>query len=151
MSRIFTADFTEVAVSAQQDLFQVEALTTPITLIYVSLTQSNILGDANAEHLSILFRRATDVVTNDIGEAKLDLGSAAMLGDLAINETTELVTGTEIIHSEDWNLALPFIWMPTPKMHIIIQIGDVLCINLNTTPAGSTTMSGTIYLEQEGS
>ncbi len=151
MARTGTLSFTEVAVTAQQDLFQVEALTTPIKILAIYLSQSNIVGDAAEEGLSILIRRATDAVTNDVAEALLDLGSSALLADLAINETTELVTGTEIIHSEVWNIRMPFMWLPTPEMQIVVPIGDAVVVNLNTTPAGSTTMSGTIYLSQEGS
>jgi len=151
MGRMFTADFTEVSVAAQQDLFQVEALTNVVIIHAVFLSQTSDVADAAAEHLSILIRRATDAVTNDIAEALLDLGSSALTADLAINETTELVTGTEVIHSEAWNIALPFMWMPTPEMRIVIPIGDLICINLNTTPADALIMSGTIYLEQIGS
>ncbi len=149
--RVFSAPMPPVAITAQQDLFQIEALTTPIILLGVVLGQTNIVTDANAEIWSILFRRFTDVVTNDIAEAKLDLGSAALLADIAINETTELVTGTELVHPDTWNLALPFIYEPTPEKFITIQIGDGLAINLNTTPAGSTTVSGVVYLGQAGS
>ncbi len=150
MGRMFTAGFTEVAVTAQQDLFQIEALVVPVVLHAVFLSQSTDVGDAAAENLSILLRRFTDAVTNDIAEVKLDPGSAAANADLAINETTELVTGTETVHSEVWNIALPFVWMPPPEMRIIIKIGDGLAVNLNTTPADSITMSGTMYFEEMG-
>jgi len=120
--RVYSADFAEIAVSAQQDLFQIEALTTPVVLLGVALGQTNIVTDANQEIWSILFRRFTDACTNDIVEAQLDLGDAALLCDLAINETTELVTGTEVVHAETWNLALPFLWMPPPELRIVIEI-----------------------------
>ena len=149
--RVSTASFTEVAVTAQQDLFQVECLTTPIAVLGVVLGQTSDVGDAVAENLSILFRRFTDVVTNDIAEAQLDLGDAALTADLAINETVELITGTAVIHADVWNIALPYIWLPPPEMRIVIAIGDGLAINLNTTPADSLTMSGTLYLGQQGS
>ena len=149
--RVYTADFVEVAVTAQQDFFQIEALTTPVVFLCVELGQTNIVTDANQEIWSVLFRRFTDGVTNDIAEALVDLGDAALLADLAINETTELVTGTEVVHANTWNLALPYIWMPPPELRIQIEIGNGLAINLNTTPAGSTTVSGTIYLGQAGS
>lgn len=151
MGRIYTADFSEVSVVAQQDLFQIEALTVPAVIHGVILGQTSEVGDANAEHLSILFRRFTDIVTNDIVEAKLDLTDAAAFADLAINETTELITGTEVVHADVWNIALPFIWLPPPDMRIIVQIGDGLAINLNTTPADAIIMSGTLYFSEQGS
>lgn len=151
MGRIYSATFTEVAVTAQQDLFQLEALVVPLTLHAVYLSQTSDVGDAASEGLSILIRRFTDAVTNDVAEVKLDPGSAAANADIAINETTELVTGTETIHSEGWNILMPFVYLPPPELRPIIQIGDGVAVNLNTTPADSITMSGTIYFEEFGS
>lgn len=151
MGRIYSATFSEVAVTAQQDLFQLEALVVPLTLHAVYLSQTSDVGDAAAEGLSILIRRFTDAVTNDVAEVKLDSGSAAANADIAINETTELVTGTETIHSEAWNIAMPFIYLPPPELRPVIQIGNGVAINLNTTPADSITMSGTVYFEEFGS
>jgi hypothetical protein len=148
---MYTAQFSEVAVTAQQDLFQIEANTTPAIIHAIFLSQTSDVGDAAAENLSILIRRVTDAVTNDVTEAKLDNGSAAANADLAVNETTELVTGATTIHSEAWNIALPFVWMPPPEMRIIVEIGNAVVVNLNTTPADSITMSGTMYFEEIGS
>ena len=121
MGRMFSATFTEVSVTAQQDLFQIEALTNEVILHAVYLSQTSDVGDAAAENLSILIRRFTDAVTNDIAEVKLDEGSAAFVGDLAINETTELVTGTETIHSEAWNIANTFVFLPPPSSTIKVS------------------------------
>ena len=149
--RMYTAQFSEVAVTAQQDLFQIEANSVPAIIHAIFLSQSSDVGDAAAEALSILIRRVTDAVTNDITEVKLDQGSASANADLAVNSFTELVTGSEIIHSEAWNIALPFIWMPPPEMRIIVPVGDAVVVNLNTTPADSITMSGSMYFEEVGS
>jgi hypothetical protein len=150
MGRIYSASFTEVAVSAQQDLFQIEALTTPAIIHAVFLSQTSDLGDAASEGLSILIRRVTDAVTNDIAEAALDGGDAAANADIAVNETTELVTGATTIHSEAWNILTPFVYLPPPELRPIVQIGNVITVNLNTTPADSITMSGTLYFEELG-
>ncbi len=151
MGRMFTVSFTDVAVTAQQDLFQIEANTVPAIIHAVFLSQISDVGDAAAENLSILIRRVTDTVTNDLAEVKLDTGSGVALADLAINETSELTTGAEVVHSEAWNIAIPFIWMPPPEMRIIVQVGNALVVNLNTTPADELTMSGTMYFEEQGS
>lgn len=150
MGRVFSVSFTEVAVTAQQDLFQVEALVVPVIIHAVYLSQTSDVGDAAAENLSILIRRVTDAVTNDLAEVKLDGGSAAANADLAINETTELVTGAETIHSEAWNIAMPFVFLPPPELRPYIKIDEVIVVNLNTTPADSITMSGTLYFEEQG-
>ena len=150
MGRIYSASFTEVSVSAQQDLFQIEALTVPAIIHAVFLSQTSDLGDAASEGLSILIRRVTDAVTNDIAEVALDGGDAAANADIAVNETTELVTGATTIHSEAWNILTPFVYLPPPELRPIIQIGNVITVNLNTTPADSITMSGTLYFEEFG-
>ncbi len=151
MSRMFTVQFSEVAVSAQQDLFQVESLITPVVIHAVFLSQTSDVGDAAAENLSIRIARVTDDVTDDLATVKLDNGSVTQTADVAVNETSELTTGLEVIHSEAWNIALPFIWMPPPEMRIVGEIGNTIVVNLNTTPADSITMSGTIYFEEMGS
>ena len=150
MGRMYSVSFAEVAVTAQQDLFQIEALVVPATIHAVYLSQTSDVGDAAAENLSILIRRVTDGVTNDLAEVKLDNGSSAANADLAINETTELTTGAEIIHSEGWNIAMPFVYLPPPELRPIITIGDAIVVNLNSTPADSITMSGTLYWEESG-
>lgn len=152
MGRMFSVEFTEVAVTAQQDLFQIEALVTPAKLHAVYLSQSSDVGDSAAEGLSILIRRVTDVVTDDLATAQMDTGDATQTADVAINETTELVTGAATIHSEVWNIVQgPFIYLPPPELRPNAVIGDVIVVNLNTTPADSITMSGTIYFEESGS
>jgi len=143
--------FTEVAVTAQQDLFQVEALVVPAILHAVYLSQTSDVGDAAAESLSIQIARVTDAVTDDLATVLLDTGDATQNADVAVNETTELTTGKSIIHSEAWNIALPFVFLPPPELRPTIVIGDVLVVNLNTTPADSITMSGTLYFEEVGS
>ena len=152
MKRVFSISFTEVAVTAQQDLFQIEATARGAKLLAVFLSQSSDVGDAEAEGLSILIQRVTDEVTNDVAEVPMDSGGGAYLGDLAINETTELTTGAEVIHSEIWNIAQgPFIYLPPPELIADITGGEVIVVNLNTTPSDSITMSGTCYFSQSGS
>lgn len=150
MGRRYSVSFTEVAVTAQQDLFQIEALVVPSILHAVYLSQTTDVGDAAAENLSILIRRVTDVVTNVAVEQALDQGDAAANAGLNVNQTTELVIGAATIHSEAWNIAMPFIYLPPPELRPIIQIGNAIVVNLNTTPADSITMSGTLYFEEFG-
>ena len=150
MGRIFTVEFTDVAVTAQQDLFQCEALIVPAWLHMVEIGQISDVGDAQAENLSILIRRVTDVVGDDLATAQADSGDAVQNADVAINETTELVTAAKTYHAGVWNIALPFVWMPTPEMRCNAVIGDVFVVNLNTTPSDSLTMSGTLYFEESG-
>jgi len=151
MGRMYSVSFTDVAVTAQQDFFQIEAVTVPAIIHAVYLSQSSDVGDASSEGLSILIRRVTDALTNVTAEAQLDTGDAAALADLNVNDTTELVTGAATIHSEVWNVLMPFVFLPPPEMRLIVQVGNVITVNLNTTPADSLTCSGTMYFEEVGS
>lgn len=148
MGRMYTVQFSEVAVSAQQDLFQIEALTVPAIIHSFYVSQSSDVGDASAAMVSLRIHRVTDAVTDDLATVQLDKGDATQLADVAINETVELVTGIEVVHSEVWNIALPWIWLPPPEMRIVVEVGNVVLLNMNTTD--TLTMSGTCYFEEVG-
>ncbi len=150
MGRMYSVSFTEVAVTAQQDLFQIEAVTVPAIIHAVYLSQTSDLGDAASEGLSILIRRVTDALVNVTAEAQCDPGDAAALADLNVNDTTELVTGAANVHSEAWNILTPFVYLPPPELRIVVDVGNCITVNLNTTPADSITMSGTMYFEEVG-
>jgi hypothetical protein len=151
MGRIYSVSFTEVGVTAQQDLFQLEAVTVPAILHAVYLSQSSDLGDASSEGLSILVRRVTDTVPSPYTTAEaLDPGSATASTIANVNDITELVTGASNIHTEAWNILTPFIYLPPPELRPVVKIGDVITVNLNTTPNDSITMSGTLYFEEIG-
>ena len=152
MGHMFTVSFQEVSVGTpQQDLIQIEAKTVPAIVHAVYVSQSSDVGDAVAEGLSILIRRVTDAVTDSATEVKLDQSSPAANAGINVNQTTELVAGAEIVHSEVWNIALPFVWLPPPEMRIIIPIDSALTVNLNTTTADAITASATLYWEEIGS
>ncbi len=150
MGRVYSFSFSEVAIVAQQDLFQIEAKIVPVKLHAVFLFQTSDVGDAAAENLSILIRRVTDVVTDDVVEVKMDPGDGVANANLAVNETTELVTGAEIVHAEGWNIAHPYIWEPPKERRITVKIDDTIVVNLNNTPVDSLTVSGTAYFEELG-
>ena len=148
---MYSVSFTDVAVTAAQDFFQIEAVTVPVIIHAVYLSQSTDVGDAAAEALSLRFRRVTDALTNVTAEAQLDTGDAAALADLNVNDTTPLVTGAQTIHPENWNIAMPFVYLPPPELRIVVPVGDVVTLNLITTPADSITMSGVLYFAETGS
>lgn len=150
--RVYSFSFSNITVgTANQDLFQIEALTTPIQLLGVFLSQHGDEGDAEAENLLIKIQRVTDTVSNVTVEAKQDEADPALLANLNVNQTTELVTGVEIWHNEDWNIALPFVYLPIPELRAIIKIGEAMVVNLDTVTNDSLIMSGTCYLGQSGS
>lgn len=150
--RVYSFSFSNITVgTANQDLFQIEALITPVTLLAVFLSQHGDVGDSEAENLLIKIQRVTDSVSNATVEAKQDEADPALSANLNVNQTTQLVTGVEIYHNEDWNIALPFVYLPIPELRPVIKIDDALVINLDTVTNDSLVMSGTCYLGQSGS
>ena len=150
MGRFYTVPFEGVAISAAQDLWQIEALITPIVVHGFVLGQITDVGDAAAEALEIKIRRATDALTNVGGDVQLDLGDAAMTADVNINDTTQLVTGAATIHADVWYIQMPYIWFPPPELRPVIPVDDLIVITISL-PADAITTSGTLYLEQSGS
>lgn len=149
--RMYSLEFSDVATTLDVDLFQVEPSITPCQIYAVYVSQTLDVGDAAAENISIKLKTVTDEVTDDaVPERPLDAGDAAFTGDTAINETTQLATGEIIYHSEVWNIALPFVWLPPPEMRIWVPVGLAFIVDMNT-PTDSLTMSGTIYFGQGGS
>ncbi len=148
MGDMYTVSFQDVAVSAIQDFFQIEAVTKRAIIHAIFLSQNSDVGDAAAENLTIVIRRVTDALTNVTAEVKLDQGSPAALADLNVNDTTPLATSPENIHVECWNIALPFVLMPPPEMRIIVPVDDTVTVWLPTAPSDELTMSGVMYFEE---
>lgn len=150
MGRLYTVQFNNVAITAVQDLIQLEAKVVNAIIHKIVISQRTDVGDAEAESLLIRLKRVTDVVTNDLAEVKLDPGDAAANANLAVNETTQLVTGAEVIHAECWNIALPFVFLPPPELRPVVKIDDTFVVDLATAPADSITVSGVLYFEESG-
>ena len=67
MGIMYSVEFNEVAVTAVQDLFQIEAVTVPIVIHECTISQRTDVGDAEAEALLIRMRgEITDAVTDDL-------------------------------------------------------------------------------------
>ena len=150
MGVIYSVEFNSVAVTVAQDLFQIEAITVPIKIHMISISQISDVGDSAAESLLIRLRGGiTDAVTDDLAAVPYQSARAtANLSDLAINETSQLTTAAVDVYSEGWNIALPFIWLPPPEDRYEIQPTDAFVVDLATAPADSLTMSGTVIFEE---
>ncbi len=150
MGRIYSVSFTDVPVTVVQDLFQVEAKVVPAILHAIYISQNTDVGDAAAENLTIQILRVTDTVTDDLPTVQLDAGDATQNANVAINETSQLTTGAEIVHTECWNISQTFIYLPPPELRPIIKIDDAIVVDLATAPNDSITISGTLYFEELG-
>lgn len=151
MGRMYSAQFNGVAVTAQQDLFELNAPSTAGVVVHgVVLAQSTEVGDAAEEGLSILFKRgATTSGSGGTTPTAAQLyASAAYAGTVEVNNTTKATAGTIVtLHADVWNVRSQFIWIPTPEMRIVLAPSARFTVELATTPADSITMNGTIYFE----
>jgi hypothetical protein len=158
MGAMYVVTFSSVAVTAQQDFFEIPAPSTRLLIIHsVELTQSTDVGDAASEGLAILHKRGIGSTTGSGGTTgitatKLETGSATSLVTTAkTNDTTKMSAGTiSTLHSSNWIIQQPYLYLPTPETRHIIAPSEKYTVELATTPADSITMSGTITFEEIG-
>lgn len=153
---LYAVTFAAVAVTAQQDLFEITGPADAVTIVHqVILSQSSEVGDAQEEGLNLLIRRGQTTSgtggTQAVTPPPLETGSSAYGGVVDVNNTTKASGGTIVtMHSEAWNVRGPWVYLPTPEMRPILGPSIRMTVELATTPADSITMSGTLVLEEIG-
>ena len=152
MGRMYTAVFEQVAVTAAQDFFEVNAPTDAIVVVHrVVLTQSSDAGDAQAEMLPVLIHRGTDSGSGGSTPTPrpLEVGDPAFGGTVEANNTTVSTEGNQI-HAESFHVSAGFDYTPTPECRPVISPGGRLNVTLQAAPNDSLTMDGTIVFEEIG-
>lgn len=149
---MWAATFENVAVTALQDLFELNAPTNiPVCLHRVLITQHSDFGDAQAEILRVRFIRGfTTSGSGGTTPTATDLGTqgATYGGSVEANNTTPANTGTtNTPHVEAWNVATALDYMPPPEQRIWLKGGDRLVVNLPVAPNDSLSVDGTIVFE----
>jgi hypothetical protein len=155
MGRMYVATFTNVAVTAQQDFFEIVApADSAVVIHYCNISQSSDYGDANDEGLRVNIKRGQTTSGSGGGAftpLPLAAGDAAFGGTVEINNTTIAADGTIVVlHAEAFNIRAGWNYMPTPECRIVISPGIRATIGLITTPADSLTMEGTLIFEEIG-
>jgi hypothetical protein len=155
LGRLYTIPFTAVAVTAQQDFFEITAATgKPCQIHSIELEQSTEVGDAQEEGLSILLKRGTSATTSGTGgttptPATINSNDAAAGFTSDANNTTKMTGGTiTSLRAWNWNVRMPFLKLFTPETRPYIVPGERLTLELATTPADSITISGTLVVEE---
>lgn len=158
MGKMYTVIFNEVAVVAQQDLFELTNGGSRILLIHgMELSQTTELGDAAEENLSICMWRGTSATTSGSGgsaptPAPIEANQGASTFLAEVNNTTKLSGGTRTrLVTTAWNIRnSPCTWMFTPECRPVVSPSERFEVELATTPADSITMSGTLWVEEIG-
>lgn len=158
MGRMYRAAFGSVAVSAQQDLFEVLAPSNAIVIVHrIQLSQSTEVGDAAEEGLHLQMVRGEGSTSGSGGSTPtvtpIEAGTASAGVAVEANNTTKMTAGggsLAVLEEHVWNVRVPLDIIYTPEERPIISPSDYFTVELNTTPADSLTMSGTITLEEIG-
>jgi hypothetical protein len=155
MGRRYTVQFNGVAVTAQQDFFEVVAPADAVVVIHdIHLSQSSEVGDAQEEGLSILLKSGA-TVSGSGGSTPtaipIEFGDAAFGGTVEANNTTKANTGTIVTHAAwNWNVRVPLDIIFTPETRPILSPSRRGTVELATTPADSITVSGYMTIEEIG-
>lgn len=155
MGRIYTAQFTDVAITAIQDLFEIVAPADSVVIIHdVHFGQRSDVGDAAEEILSIQFtsgQTTSGSAGSSVTPVPRLLGDAAFGGTCEINNTTQAQDGTIVTHySWQWNIRGPFDKIWTPETRPVLSPSRRACFELPVAPADAITVSGTVTFEEFG-
>jgi hypothetical protein len=156
-----TADFKAVAVTAQQDLFEIRSSTAAVTVVHgFIISQSSEVADAQEEQLTLTTNRAfgsspTSGSGGTTATATVRVrGQPAFGGTIEVNNTGKIAAGTGTLTTDlevqNINVRVPYIFWYTPESRPVILPGEYWTLELETTPGDSITMSGTVFLEQIG-
>lgn len=154
--RVYTLSFTAVAVTAQQDFFEIAGPADAVTeILEIHLSQSSEVGDAMEEGLSLAFKSGSTSTgtggTQGVVPVPLSLGDAAYGGACDINNTAKASGGTIVTHHVwNWNVRVPFDVIFTPEATKILSPSARCTLELMTTPADSITMSGYMVFKEIG-
>ena len=156
MSRMYSIEFADVAVTAAQDFFAIRPVADkPILIHAVFLSQTDDVGDSAEEMLLVQFIRGATTIgsggTNPTARP-LDSNDTAFgpTTNVRVNDTTEASSGTRVdIHSEAFNIRTGMAYIPTPECRIRCDNADgFIEVALIDVPSDSLTMSGTMYVEE---
>ncbi len=159
MPRRYRTGFSNVAVTAGQDLIEIQSPADAITRVLKAiLSQSTELGDAAEEQLRLQWKRGVGSVTSGSGGSTatpqpIEDGDAAYGGTVEVNNTTRMAVGSgsiEMFPEFSWNIRQNYVEIYLPEDLDIISPSNRLALDLLAAPADSITMSLLVVLEEVG-
>lgn len=150
---VYYAPFTDVAVAALQDFFELLAPSNaPVKLLRLNISQN--VGETS-ETLDIVVKKVTGSPTSGSGgttvtavPARSDI-TRAFAGTVEINNTTELSGGTQSeFWQESFNVLAGYEWRATPDDVIECGPSERIVVGLLTAPTASMQMNGLIVIEE---
>lgn len=154
MARTYAATFSQVAVTAVQDFFEITPATDkPVEIVAVHISQSSDAADAQDEMLSVEIVRGNTTsgsTGSTVTPRPLDQNDTAAGATVEANNTTKASAGTEHrVHSESFNVRAGLVYIPVPEARPR-GAGSTgrICVRLVTAPADSLTMDGTVIFRE---
>jgi len=162
MGRIYSVEFTNQALTAangDHDYFEIDpAAEKPVRPIAIFIGQESQEGDALEDFVRWAILRCTGgTFTSGSGGAAptprpLDIGDpAAGFAAETANTTVATTSGTlQRIHSDAFNIRTGLQLILPPELRVIVSgaANDALLIRQESTLDATTTMSGTLYVEE---
>lgn len=147
MGRIYIAEFSIAAHTAQIDYFELLTVTEKPVLIHGwEFGQLTEVGDAQEEMLHLILKRVTGAPTSGSGGSAAAAGAAAVPNDTAgsatieFGNTTKLSGGTSVtLKRFAWNVRQTCVYWPPPEARITVAGATRLVLEEATTPADSIT------------
>ncbi len=155
MGRMYSAEFSKVAVSLDQDFFEISpADDKPVRIHALFLSQSSDVGDAAEEILNFKIMRG-HTSSGSVGgsaptPAPLNPIDTAAGAAVEINNTTIATTGTIVdLHSGAFNIRTGLqLILPPDQQPVTTEANTTVVVRLLENTADELIMSGTIYFEE---
>lgn len=154
--RIYTVEFEGVSVTAAVDFFQLSpADDKPIEIVGLFLGQASDVGDAAAEILRYrVIRGHTSGGTGGNSPTPRPLNrSDAASGFTAMTNNTTIAAGGTVhnLHSDTFHISSgEKLWLPDGCTWEATQGDTTLIVRLMAAPTDALTMSGTVYVLEQG-
>jgi hypothetical protein len=157
MGRMYIAEFSIAAHTAQIDYFELLTVTEkPVLLHGWEFGQLSEVGDAQEEFLQLVLKRVTGAPTSGSGGSAAAAGNPTTPNDTAgsatfeFGNTTKLTGGTQVnLPRFAWNVRTPCVFWPPPEGRITVAGATRLVLEELTTPADSITGPAGYVLYEE--
>lgn len=147
MGRMYSASTTLTSQTAAQDLITLTAGSNVAVLVHEIRMTTNLTAD---ERNVIALHRVSAAGSGGSAatEMPLDPGSPAADTAIVFGNTTQATPGT-FIQQDSWSVLVPYHYLPTPEMRLIVPGGGIVVCELTETIT-SASISINITWEEIG-
>jgi hypothetical protein len=149
-----TFDHVASPATAAFDAFEITAPADAAVVLHsLYLSQTSDMGDAAAEQIPVQIIKGYTTSGSVGGTAvvnPLETGFPAQGSTCEVMNTTVANTGTAVIlHTDGWNIAIPYQYRPTPEERLILSPSQRVVVRVGAH-ADALTIGGTIIFEELG-